>query len=79
MIVRYVNHPRLNEGVDARQQGSNQAAKLGDRLRDAVRLPFMAVNPAADEALEFVITKRVRLADEQSRDRWKLVTMLDSE
>jgi Transposase DDE domain len=51
MVVRQIDHPRLEEWVGVGQQVLEPAAKLGQCLGNAIRLPVLAVKLAADGAL----------------------------
>ena len=79
MVVGDVHHPRLDEGVGARNEGSKPGAKLRNRLGNTIGSPFVTVKSAADAALKFVVTQRIRLTDEEGRDRWELVAVVHSE
>src|SRR6266496_2358112 len=65
VIIREIDHPWLNEWrFRERQIVLKPYLRFGERLGDLTRLPVFIVHKAAEGLLQFIITKRLRLAKE---------------
>src|SRR5712691_7515561 len=79
VIIREIDHPRLDEGVLKGHRVFEPRTGLREWLRDLPRLPFLVVNEPAEHSLEGVVAQRLRFAEEQCRRPRQLVSALDRE
>ncbi|OIQ64802.1 hypothetical protein GALL_536460 [mine drainage metagenome] len=65
MVVRLVDHPRLDELFVAEDLGLQPGARLGEGLGDSHRLPILAMQLTPDDVLHFAIAQGFRLPEQQ--------------
>jgi len=72
VVVGPVDHPRLDEGILAWHHPLNPGANLGDRPRDIVRFPGIAVQQPRKRVLQFVVAEGLRFTDQDRNLSWHL-------
>ena len=76
VVVRNVNHPRLDEGILVEDLALDPSSGPGQRLRNRPRLPILVVNEPRHLALNLVKAECLRLSQKQRQLRRQILAPL---